>query len=320
MSDTHAQCHNPRHVMDRHKTLESLLLSMFAADELRRILRHMPDGDAVVDALPNVNASAVSVVSEAVAILARTGHLREPAFWQRLCDERPRRIDEIGRVRAIFQTGDGPATPAAPTAAVSRVVTILLVSASPDHKKRLRVDKEFRDIVDRLRSSRFRDNLRLIQVTAARFEDLRRALLEHEPHILHLSAHGEADGTLVFEARDDGNNAVTSKQVRRLVGAIGRGLRLAVLNVCHSAVLARDLAPDGGCSIGMREEIVDGEAIEFSVALYEALAFGRSVETAFEVAVSGLSAEDDDAPQLYPEPGRDGSARRGQPLIVGDAA
>lgn len=311
--------------MDQKQALVSLLLSMFSADELRRFLRYLPDGEALVAALPGVNASPAALAYETVDTLIRVDYLREPALWERLTAERPRRAAEIASVRALISRGDAQPTtfaspvPMAVPAAPASTFTILLVSASPDFKQRLRVDQEFRQIVDKLRATRYRDRLRLVQVQAARFEDLRTALMEHEPQVLHVSAHGEKDGSLHFEEKADGSNVVTKMKLLRLLSALGANLRIVVLNACYSAGIARDLAPSVGCSIGMSDTIRDGEAIEFSVALYETLAFGRSIQTAFDTAIAGLD-ENDVIPQLFPPADQDPDQKRRQSLISGASA
>lgn len=305
--------------MDPHEALESLLLAMFSADELRRFLRYLPGGDAIAGALPGANASPAAVAHEAVATLVKADYFGEATLWERMIAERPRRAEEINRIRALViqgvaQAAAGPVAPS-PTRP-SSVLTILLVSASPAVQDRLRVDQEFRQIIEKLRGSRWRDRLRLVQVPAARFEDVRTALMEHEPHVLHLSGHGEKDGSLVFEPRSDGSHIVQKKSFKRLVRALGSNLRLVVLNVCHSAELARELTPADGCAIGMERGILDTEAIEFSVALYETLAFGRSVQTAFDAALAGLD-DDDEVPQLFPPEDQDPDRRRRMVLLSG---
>lgn len=305
--------------MDPRKALESLLLKMFSADELRRLLRYLPDGESLVLALPGGNASPVSVVSALVDRLIETDYLGEPALWDMLLHERPRRADEIQAVRKLFsQGGKKPAlqaqAPRGPEPSSASVLTVLLMSASPGNVARRRVDQEVHKIVDKVRGSRFRDRLRLVQVQAARFEDLRTALMEYEPHVLHISAHGESDGSIVFEATAE-KSLVTKKNMVRLLGAIGDKLRLVVLSAGFSERLASELAPILGCCVGMTREIAEGSAIEFSAALYEALAFGKSVETAFKVAQSGLDA-DDEVPQLFPLADHDPDGKRRQVLLA----
>lgn len=296
--------------MDPLQALESLLLKIFSADELRRFLRYLPEGEALSAALPGPTASPMAVAGAVVAVLDRDGSLKRPILWQRLGEERPRRQAEIDAVRALF-------TQAPPVAVTPSVLTIVLASASPIDATQLRVDKEFPQIIAKLRGSRHRDRLRVIQLTALRFEDLRTALLEHKPHILHLSCHGEPDGSVLFESSTkDGAKIVSKNQLLRLLAALGSNLRLVVFNACHSSAVARDVPPTIGLSVGMSDEVRDTEAIEFSVAFYEALAFGESVQAAFDAALAGLD-DDAEVPALFPTAEQDPEKKRQSPLVVG---
>lgn len=309
-----------RGFMDPHKALETLLLSMFPADELRLFLRYLPDGERLSKSLPGANASAMALAHGVVEALAGTGYIGEIDFWRRLAAERPRRIAEIEDVRQQFAksaatsrlaTG-APAPEVVPAA--PPVLKLLLASASPERAVRLRVDEEFRQIVGKLRASRYRDRLEVIQSSALRFEDLRTALLEHEPHILHLSCHGEPDGSLRFEsANNDQGRLVPKKNLLKLLHALHDNLRLVVFAACHSAEVARDVPPTIGLSIGMSDAVFDKETIEFTLAFYEALAYGKSVQKAFDVALADL--DQDQIPQLYPSPAEDPDNRRHRPLI-----
>jgi hypothetical protein len=216
--------------MARLKALESLLLKMFSAEELRRLIRYLPEGDTLSGALPGLHASPVMVAEAVVGVLDRDGALNEATVWDRFYEARPRRRAEIDVVRAMFPPEPQPAKassgvlPAAslPAPDKPKVLTILFASASPAEKDRMRVDKEFRRIVEKLRGSRHRDRLRVVTITAVRFEDLRTGLMEHEPHILHISCHGNPDGSLAFEASDgDAAQVVPKKNLLRLLRALG---------------------------------------------------------------------------------------------------
>lgn len=67
---------------------------------------------------------------------------------------------------------------------------ILIVSANPTTTDKLRLDEEVREIQEGLQRSRSRDKFELITKWAVRPDDLRRALLDHNPHIIHFSGHG----------------------------------------------------------------------------------------------------------------------------------
>ncbi len=281
------------------QALEKLLLLLFSADELRRWLRYLPGGEAIYPELPGANASPAALVSEAVGVLARDGWIGED-FWARLVAERPRRKGEIDSVRVLFASeattvriGGGKGTEGA-------VKTVLLVSASPETEVRLRVDREFRDIIDGVRRSRYRDRLHFVQVHAARFEDLSDALQEHEPHILHISSHGNEDGSLIFEGRADEPRVIAKHQLKRLLSATRVNLELVVCNACHSYAVVSDLTDIVEHAIGMSDAIPDDVAIRFSVAFYKAIGNGLSVKKAFDVAIAGLDPDDDDNPRLFP--------------------
>jgi ABC-type Na+ transport system ATPase subunit NatA len=215
-----------------------------------------------------------------------------------------------------------PATPPVAAASSSSPIIVLLVSASPDTHARLRVDKEFRKIIDKIRGTRFRELFRFVQIQAARFEDLQTALQEHEPHILHISSHGNESGALRFEASDSGTSLVSKKRILRLLKALGDNFRAVIVNACHSSALVRDIPTEIGVPvIGMYTAVQDTTAIAFSSSFYESLGFGKSIEKAFGVALANIedaeseeddpdaenaegpatdAAEESDVPELFP--------------------
>lgn len=139
----------------------------------------------------------------------------------------------------------------------------MFASASPAKADRLRVDKEFREILEKLRGARYRDRLKVIQLSALRFEDLRTALMEHRPHVLRLSSHGEDDGSLKSDLPPSARKPFSKKNVLKLLRALRGNLRLVVFDACESAALARDVAQTIGLSIGMQRDDLDSDAVEF---------------------------------------------------------
>lgn len=190
-----------------------------------------------------------------------------------------------------------------------------MVSANPEVGQRLRVDREFRDIIGRVRGSRYRDRFKFVQVQAASFADLRTALMEHEPQVLHISSHGMEDGSLVFEISAGEARVVGKKGLLRLLEALSEHLRLVMLNACFSHTIAGEIPPTIDLAIGMNDKVVDQAAIDFGVAFYEALGFGKSVETAFKLAVAGLGELDDEIPRLFPPTAADAQGKRKLKLL-----
>lgn len=196
-------------------------------------------------------------------------------------------------------------------------LVVLMVSASPDTSVRLRVDKEFAKIIEQIRKTRYRDRIRFEQVQAATFDDLSTALMEHKPHVLHISSHGTGNGSLLFEGEGQASTVVSKSNVLRLLSRLKDRLRLVVLNACHSHAIARDIPPTIDLAIGMNREVSDSSAIRFAVAFYETLGYGKSVDTAFDVALVRLNGADEDVPELFPPPSLDPSNKRGA-LLLGE--
>lgn len=98
--------------------LSELLLSLFSADELRRFVRYLPDGDTLMGSLPGANASASQTAQETVYTLERHGLINHDLF-DRLAAERPRRAHEINELRQHFnlRTAPSPSHPAPVTEA-----------------------------------------------------------------------------------------------------------------------------------------------------------------------------------------------------------
>lgn len=285
-------------------SVEKLLHSLFSMDQLRLLLRRLPKGRGLADRI-QLNLAPAAYFPAVVEELTRAGWLALPAFWDALIDERPLRRADIIAVRATFEVsiGGGGETPPAP-------LTVLMVSANPDGQARMRVDKEFQEVVRRVQGAEHRDRLHLVPVLAARFEDLGPALMRHKPHVLHLSTHGELDGTLLFEANDRSGRLVPRENLIALLQALRGALRMVVINACNSHLIARDLPAIVDVAIGMSDNFRDRDAIEFAVAFYEALAFAQDVTSAFDYALSGLDARSAAIPRLYPPADKDPDHKR----------
>ncbi len=293
--------------MDADATSAKFLASLFSAEELRRWLRRLPGGEDLVGRI-QPNLAPVQLFEDVADILERDGFLANPEFWARLIAVRPQRKADIERGRARFANITRPGSSPAQ-------LTVLMVSASPDTHRRLRVDRGLAQVIARMRGTSQRDRLKIVQVQAASFDDLCTAMMEHRPHVLHISSHGQADGSLVFEAGPGGASEVPKRKLLRLLESLAEGLRLVVINACESAALARDIPPVIDLAVGMSDAIEDEAAIAFATTIYEALGFGKSVEVAFNTALAKLDERDEDVPLLFPPPTQDPSHRRRTVLL-----
>lgn len=294
-----------RGIMDREQTLETLLRSLYRFDAVALWLRRLPGGRELLDSM-QPNLSPAAFFAALVEELTSRGLPDQPLFWSALLTSRPQRGPDIAAARAEWCESGGVA-PA--------VLTVLMVSASPYGEARLRVDEEYRHIFERVQAAEHRDRFHFVPVPAARIEDLRTALMRHRPHVLHISAHGEQTGSLLFEGTGVDAQQASRRELTALIASLRDNLRLVVLNACDSYALARELQPIVGAAIGMSEPVTDAHAIAFAVTFYEALAFGRDIASAFEVALAHLGSSER-IPRLFPSVDQDPDGLRRRSLLA----
>ena len=271
--------------------LYQLFCSIFRSDELSPFMV-ANFGDNIREVLPNDAAPIAPLADAAVTALAQHGYLDRRLF-DLLAQVHPSHGAKIDAVAARF--GLKPARREGPAPGVLR---ILMISASPNDDLRLRTAREMQDLILRFRSSRLRDRLHFTQSQAARFEDLRTALLENLPHIVHFSGHVDDDGSVVFQGDGHGPSRTVTQSTLQLAFLAMTDLRLLVLESPNSAALPAALTRSVDWVIALpgpeRTRHTD-----FADGFYEALAFGKSVERAFDIACTGID-ETDDPPRLFP--------------------
>lgn len=168
---------------------------------------------------------------------------------------------------------------------------ILILAANPTDAGRLRLDAEVREIQEGLKRSAGRDCFQIISCWAVRTDDLRRALLEHEPHIVHFCGHG---GGVEGLALDDGKGRLKLVSTRALTRLFKQfpNIECVLLNACYSEVQASALVAQIPHVIGMNQAIGDEAAIKFAMGFYDGLGFNRSYPQAFELGLSAIDLED----------------------------
>jgi TPR repeat protein len=248
-----------------------------------------------------------------------------PRRWLLLSpDGLPRRPDPLpnasvpptfhgaGRDPAAVYPVRSPASPSA--ASIMSKMKILFFAADPlsvgGEQRRLLLDTEAREIKQEMVAARHRDRVEFVSCGATRTRDLGRELLQEKPHIVHFSGHGGSKG-LVLEA-DDGSGAhyVDAAALKEFFEAYDDQIELVVLNACHSRPQAEAIAEAVGCAIGTPDRIADDAAITFSAAFYSSIAFGQSVQAAFDQACAMLKMRgfaDHQDPELIVRPGLDAS-------------
>ena len=176
------------------------------------------------------------------------------------------------------------------------VKKILILAANPKDTVRLRLDQEVRDIEQGLQLAAQRDKFTLQQKGAVRSRDIRLAVLDFRPNIIHFSGHGSQTEGLSFEDEVGKEKFVTLEALGGLFQHFANHVECVLLNACYSEVQANAIAQHIDYVIGMNQAIADKAALEFSVGFYDALARydpqydgDSTIEFAFNVACSSIS-------------------------------
>ena len=174
------------------------------------------------------------------------------------------------------------------------LIKVLYLAANPidpanPGKPRLRVEEEFREIQQTVRQGRERDSIQLESRWAVQPRDITQALSAVEPHFVHFAGHGDIKEQSIVVADEYGYiHTIPVDGLVQAFRAVGQGVRCVIVNACSTERLAQALAATGLCVIGMRQPVGDQSAVRFSIGFYQALADGRSVETAFDSGVAQL--------------------------------
>src|SRR5262249_23581093 len=151
----------------------------------------------------------------------------------------------------------------------------------PRDTDQLRLDQEMRAIDEALlQKAEFRDKFDIKQQWAVRVSDLQGHLLRYKPDIVHFSGHGSASGEIVLEDALGNSKSVSKRALSQLFAALKGNIRCVVLNACYTEQQAQAIAEHIDCVIGMSKAVGDSAAIHFSASFYQALGYGRDIDTA----------------------------------------
>ena len=202
-------------------------------------------------------------------------------------------------------------------AAPASKIKILFLGANPSDTTRLALDREVREITQRLRATPLAAHFEIVQEWAVRVVDLQAALLRHRPQVVHFSGHGqrrraigtaapevlqvkladsaswsagEGSSEILVEDEADKVVSISAPALADLFRIVGE-VRCVVLNACHSAAQADTIRQHVDCVVGMDRAIQDQAAIAFAWAFYQGLGFGESVIKAFELGKNQIDLE-----------------------------
>ena len=173
-------------------------------------------------------------------------------------------------------------------------IKILILTANPKipNYEPLRLDAEVRQIEEALKRSRCRERFQLETQLATRTKDLRRALLDHQPQIVHFSGHGSGEQGLVLENDDGKLQLVSTEALTQFFGTSEISeVECVLLNACYSEVQASAIHQIVDCVIGMDQPIGDKAAILFAEGFYDALGAGKPYEEAYRIGCNAIALE-----------------------------
>ncbi|PSB45501.1 CHAT domain-containing protein [Cyanosarcina cf. burmensis CCALA 770] len=168
---------------------------------------------------------------------------------------------------------------------------ILILTANPKNTEKVRLDEEVRRIQEALKRANNREQFEIFTSWAIRVEDLRRALLEHQPTIVHFSGHGSGTEGLALENNSGQVQLVSTESLARLFGLFQGKIECVLLNACYSQAQAEAIHQHIDYVVGMNQAIGDVAAIEFAIGFYDALYAGRPYEECFEVGRASIDLQ-----------------------------
>lgn len=197
-------------------------------------------------------------------------------------------------------------------------VRMLFVSANPGDTHPLELIKECNNVRDRLISTEYGDQLDFDQRHEISVSELDKILLDYKPQLLHFSGHGTSEGIIIFEDSGRQSEGASIKALSDLFGIVNSDrsvseknrIKLVFLNACYSEKQAKAISQYVDCVVGMSTSVTDDAARIFAESFYQAIGYGKSIKTAFDLGcnkVSRLNIPEEHTPKLLHRPQLDPS-------------
>jgi hypothetical protein len=227
-------------------------------------------------------------------------------------EDRQRAVREAAREREVLELRDRTdeleqQLRAARLAAPKEICVLFIAGTIRGGEHPLHLDREIREIDQKVQASEYRDQLRFEHLHATQIRDIMDGLNRYDPDVVHFSGHGDRS-SLLFEGPDGRPHELRDDQLGLLLQVVRKPIRLVVLNACESADQAALATDFVDAAIGMAEPIDDDTAKVFAGQFYASLASGNSLASAFDQArVQAQVVNDDEEaqPRLFVREGLD---------------
>ncbi len=190
----------------------------------------------------------------------------------------------------------------------SKKIKALFLASNPKGTTPLELDREIREITEKIRAAEYRDSIDLISAWAVRPDDLLQLLNQHKPQIVHFSGHGSQSGEIILVDSRGEQKPVNPRAIKALFQTLKANIRVVILNACYSKIQAEAITQVIDCAIGMNDAIGDEAAIAFAGSFYRAIGFGLSIKQAFDQGIVVLLLEgipEESKPELLVKEGVD---------------
>lgn len=189
-----------------------------------------------------------------------------------------------------LQEAQTSASSATPEIAVRK---ILVLAASPEDQVRLNLEEEVREIDQALQLGSHRDQFDLEQRWGVNRRDLQNIMLRIKPDIIHFCGHGAKEHGLVLQNENQKAELVSNDALAELFDIFTsiKPIPCIVLNACYSETQVNAINPFIDYIVGMKKEIGDKAAIEFSRGFYRSLSNGLPYEAAFRFGKNAIALD-----------------------------
>lgn len=188
-------------------------------------------------------------------------------------------------------------------------VRILFVTANPLNTHPLELIKECNNVRDRIALGEYGDQFDFDQRHEVSVSEMDKYLLDYKPQVLHFSGHGSNDGIIIFQDPNKESEETSIKALADLFRIVNGDknmnddtkIKLVFLNACYSEKQAIAISKYVDCVVGMTTAVTDDAARIFAESFYQAIGFGKSIKTAFELGrnkVARLNIPEDHTPKL----------------------
>lgn len=176
--------------------------------------------------------------------------------------------------------------------------TVLIFAGNPVETSPLVLKEETENIQQQLTHSPKNEQFVIKQQWATSPDEIRHALLEHQPQFVHFSAFGMGEQGIILEEETGQTKIVNADTIASFFEAATEQIQCVILNACHSALQVSTIVRHVDYVISMNLPLSDKLASQFFVIFYDALAAGKSIEFAFQIGRNALKFSDVQKPIL----------------------